>query len=204
MYGQKTVSTGTTSNVADALLAKQVIAGDNVAFEVLVKRYSTALFNYIYRFMGEHEEASDILQEVFLRFYMALPSLECEKPLKPWLFQVAHNCCIDELRQRRKHVLHFSQIESENTENDISVLDELPDTSPSIEEVIAQRDIQHVLQKAILSLPLKFRAVVALRYTSNLRFAEIGRILGMPEQTTKTYFHRAKTLLRQRLEKETL
>ena len=63
-----------------------------------------------------------------------------------------------------------------------------------------EQDTQCLLRGAILSLPIKFRNIVVLRYTSNLRFSEIGKIRGMPEQSTKTYFHRAKVLLRKRLE----
>jgi RNA polymerase sigma-70 factor (ECF subfamily) len=150
--------------------------------------------------MSDHEDASDVLQEVFVRFYLALPSLEHEKPFKSWLFQVAHNYCIDKLRQKRRHPIRFSQLETENNDGETSPLDELPDTSPPVEKLSEEKDIQCLVQNAILALPIKFRNVVLLRYTSNLRFSEIGKILGMPEQTTKTYFHRAKVLLRKGLE----
>lgn len=59
-----------------------------------------------------------------------------------------------------------------------------------------RRDLQLLLQQAIQTLPPKFRAVVILRYSSQLSFAEIGKVLTMPEATAKTYFHRAKVLLR--------
>ncbi len=185
--------------LSDAEAAQLVLSGDTKIFEVLVRRYSTPLFTYIYHFTHDSEEASDVLQEVFIRFYNALPTLGYEKPFKPWLFQVAHNYCIDQLRQKRKKAFNFSQIESENDGDEGFFLEEMPDPSPSIEEVIERQDMRRLLQQMILSLPIKFRNVVMLRYTSNLRFVDIGNILGMPEQTTKTYFHRAKVLLRKRL-----
>ena len=185
---------------SDTVVAQYVVAGDTEAFEILVKRYSTPLFNYIYHFMHDQEDASDVLQEVFVRFYLALPSLDYEKPFKSWLFQVAHNYCVDRLRQKRRYTLRFSQLEIENSDGETSLLDEIPDTSPSVEDLVEEQDAQNLLKQAIFSLPMKFRNVVILRYTSNLRFSEIGKILGMPEQTTKTYFHRAKALLRKRLE----
>lgn len=189
---------------SDTAIAQQVVVGDTGAFEILVKRYSTPLFNYIYHFMHDQEDTSDVLQEVFVRFYLLLPSLDHEKPFKSWLFQVAHNYCIDRLRQKRRYTLRFSQLEIENGDGESSLLDEIPDTSASVEDLIEEQDVQDLLQRAISSLPIKFRNVVILRYTSNLRFSEIGKILDMPEQTTKTYFHRAKALLRKRLEQTVL
>lgn len=191
-------------DLPDAVLAQQATSGDKQAFELLVRRYQVPLFNFIYRLMGDSEESSDLLQEVFLRFYTSLPSLHANKPFKPWLFQVAHNCCIDALRQRRKHVVPFSQIESEGDDDDLSLLDAIPDNALSIEDMIAHHDLQKALQEAIYTLPIKFRAVVTLRYTSNLRFSDIGRILNMPEQTAKTYFNRAKVLLRKSLSADIL
>jgi RNA polymerase sigma-70 factor (ECF subfamily) len=188
-------------NSSDAEVARQVLRGDTRAFEILVQRYNAPLFNYIYHFMGNNEDASDALQEIFVRFYLSLPALEDDKPFKSWLFQVAHNYCIDKLRQRRKHAIRFSQLETENSDGEISLLDELFDSSPSVEDLIEEQDTRSLVQNAILSLPIKFRNVVTLRYTSNLRFSEIGKILDMPEQTTKTYFHRAKVLLRKDLER---
>lgn len=191
-----------TIDMTDAALARLATEGNKDAFETLVRRYYVSLFNFIYRLMGDHEEASDLLQEVFLRFYTSLPSLHTDKPFKPWLFQVAHNCCIDALRQRRRQVLPFSHFDAEHDDEEMSVLDALPDPSLPVEVLAEQHDIQQNLQRAILALPVKFRTVVTLRYTSNLRFSDIGRILGMPEQTAKTYFNRAKALLRKMLTSE--
>jgi RNA polymerase sigma factor (sigma-70 family) len=182
--------------LSDAYLAQQALAGDQRAFEIMVRRYSTPLFNFICHLLGDYDQACDVLQQVFMRFFTSLPKLGTGAPFKPWLFQVARNCCVDELRRRRRYAIHFSQLESENDENDISFLNEIPDTSPLPEDLAERHDLQQVLHHAIESLPPKFRAVVMLRYTSQLSFAEIGRTLNMPEATAKTYFHRAKVLLR--------
>nr|MDQ2886993.1 sigma-70 family RNA polymerase sigma factor [Chloroflexota bacterium] len=182
--------------LSDALLAQQALAGDQEAFEIMVRRYSTPLFNFICRFLGDYDQACDVLQQVFMRFYTTLPRLGTGEPFKPWLFQVARNCCVDELRRRRRYAIQFSQLETENSEGELSFLNEIPDSSPLPEDLAERHDLQQVLNRAIQSLPPKFRAVVLLRYTSQLSFSEIGRTLNMPEATAKTYFHRAKVLLR--------
>ena len=182
--------------MSDALLAQMTLDGDQQAFEILVRRYSTTLFNFIYRFLGDYDQASDILQQVSLRFYTSLPRLGTGEPFKPWLFRVARNCCVDELRRRRRSAIHFSQLEAENTEGDVLCLGDMPDPGLLPDELMECQDLQQLLHEAIQSLPPKFRSVVLLRYVSQLSFAEIGKTLGMPEATAKTYFHRAKMLLR--------
>src|SRR5690348_11212609 len=166
----------------------------------MVQRYSTPLFNFICHFLGDYDQACDVLQQVFLRFYTSLPKLGTGDPFKPWLFQVARNCCVDELRRRRRYAIQFSQLVSDENEGEgTSFLNDIPDTGPLPEDIVERHDLQQVLQSAIQSLPPKFRAVVLLRYVSQLSFSEIGKALSMPEATAKTYFHRAKMLLRKLL-----
>jgi len=183
----------------DAILARLTLEGDQRAFEILLRRYSTTLFNFIYRFLGDYDQACDILQQVSLRFYSSLPNLGTGEPFKPWLFCVARNCCIDELRRRRRCALHFSQLETENGDGEVFYLDDMPDPGLSLDTLMEGQDLQQILQQTIQSLPPKFRAIVLLRYISQMSFAEIGKMLNMPEATAKTYFHRAKVLLRKML-----
>lgn len=183
-----------TIDISDGVLAKQTLAGDPYAFEDLVKRYSTPLFNFIYRFLGDYDQACDILQHVFIQLHGSLNTLRTDKPLKAWLFQVARNRCLDELR--RKRVIHFSELESVNDDEELSPLAAIPDNGPLPEELAEQSDLQYRLQDAIQTLPIKFRSVVLLRYAGQLSFSEIGQTLNMPEATAKTYFQRAKPLLR--------
>ena len=191
---------GQPVEVTDGVLAQQTLAGDQVAFEKLVQRYSSSLFNFICRFLNDYDSASDILQQVFTQLYISLPNLRTGEPLKAWLFRVARNRCLDELR--RKRVVHFSELQAPGEEEDLSPLAIIPDTSPLPEDVAERHDLQSILQDAIDGLPPKFRAVVLLRYASQLSFSEIGRALEMPEATAKTYFQRAKPLLRAALKNQ--
>lgn len=183
--------------MTDNALAQQSLEGNQQAFELLVKRYSGPLFNFIFRFLGDYDAASDILQQVMVQLYISLPKLRTGEPLKAWLFQVARNRCLDELR--RKHAIHFSELEKSVDDDEQLALADMPDISPLPEEVAERHDLQQILLKAIQELPPKFRAVVLLRYASQLSYAEIGRVLNMPEATAKTYFQRVKPLLRNAL-----
>lgn len=180
--------------ITDAVLARQALGGDNAAFERLVQRYTTPLLSFIYRFLGDHDLALDVLQHVFIQLYTLLPTLRTDKPLKSWLFQVAHNRCLDEVR--RKRAIPFSQLEQGNDDDELSLLTAIPDTRPLPEEMAERSDLRRSILQAIDALPPKYRSVVMLRYTRELSFLEIGQTLHMPEATAKTYFQRAKVQLR--------
>jgi len=181
----------------DAALARQVLGGDQEAFELLIQRYHLPLFHFICRFLGDSDLAHDVLQQVFLRLYTSLPALVARDSFRFWLFRVVHHCCVDELRRKHRYTLHFSQLE--NNEGELTGLCDIPDPGLLPEEVVERRDLQVLLQQAIETLPPKLRSVTILRYSSQLSFPEIGKILGMPQATAKTYFHRAKVLLRKKI-----
>ena len=183
-----------SSELSDGLLALQCLHGNERAFEGLFKRYRPALFKFIFNILHDYDLVCDVLQQVFLRLYISLPTLDTGRPLKSWLFQVARNSCLDELR--RKRVVRFSELDTYNEEDESDVLTFVPDPRPLPEEIAERHDVQARLLSAIQCLPPKFRSVVFLRYARQLTFPEIGKALGMPEATAKTYFSRAKPLLR--------
>lgn len=195
-------------DTSDSALLKKIAAGDQEAFETLVHRYQTPLFNFIRRYIKDYELAHDILQHVFFQLYLHvsklssnLSTLRTREPVKSWLYQVAWNRCMDELR--RKRPLLFSELEPGDDEEEWSLLEMIPDPCPLPEELAERADIQQRLFDAIEALPSKFRCIVLLRYTSGLTFLEIGERLNIPQNTAKTYFQRARPLLRTALTSET-
>lgn len=187
---------------SDAMLVQNVLTGDENAFTLLVQRYSTSLFTFICRFLNDYDAASDTLQHVWTQCYLSLDKLDTGVPLKPWLFQVARNRCLDELR--RKRGIPFSQLQLANDDEELSVLEAIADPSPLPEELAEQHDLQAQLQAAIDTLPVKYRSVVLLRYSAQMSFREIAETLTMPEATAKTYFQRSKPLLRTALTQRSL
>ncbi|BCL81807.1 RNA polymerase sigma factor [Ktedonobacteria bacterium brp13] len=182
---------------SDGVLVHEVLAGNQDAFEALVERYHTMLYRFIYHHLGEYDQACDVLQQVFLKLYIALPTLPTGEQLKPWLFRVAQNCCRDELRKRRRRrVTLFSAMEWQAEEEEMAPLATIPDNRPLPEEIAEYHDLQATLQQAIQALPTKFRSVVLLRYLYQCSFSEIGQVLEMPMTTAKTYYYRACSKLR--------
>jgi RNA polymerase sigma factor (sigma-70 family) len=178
---------------ADQVLLQRIQAGDRRAIEYLISRYQQSLFNVAARLLNDTDAAADAVQFAFIQLYTHAHELHANEGLRPWLFRVVRYRCLDELR--RRHATPFSHITAES-EDGLSPLDTLADPAPLPEDLAERDDLQLLLDEAIASLPPKYREVVALRYTADLSFAEIGEILGIPEATAKTHFHRAKPLLR--------
>lgn len=190
-------STLQEQGVPDGILVQQALAGDQSSFEFLVSRYNRLLASYIQDFLKDDEQVSDVLQQVFLQLFLSLPILLTTVPLRAWLIQVARNRCLDELRRRRRQAtMPFSTLERECGQEAQSLVEAIPDPEPLPEEVAERIDLHRSLQRAIASLPPKFRSIVLLHCFNQLTFAEIGRMLNMPASTAKTYFYRSLPHLR--------
>ena len=186
--------------VPDGVLVGQALAGNQCAFEFLVNRYHHQLVSYIRGFLKDNDQIYDVLQHVYLQLYLSLPILLRNVSLKAWLFQVARNRCLDELRKRRRRAeVPFSTLEREDGEEGLSPLEAILDPDPLPEEMTERGELHGSLHAAIVSLPPKFRSIVYLHCFRQLTFAEIGRTLNMPETTVKNYFYRSLPRLRRAL-----
>lgn len=169
-------------------------AGDTAAFETLVHRYTGPLHAFAARMVGA-DDAPDAVQHVFIQCHGAMPRLRADVPLRPWLYRVARNRCLDQLRARR--ALQHPHADPDDPDGDnADPLANVPDAGPSLDALAERGDLQRVLAEAIAALPPKYREVVALRYEGDLTFAEIAETLGIPENSAKTLFQRAKAMLR--------
>src|SRR5581483_6111258 len=182
--------------VSDALLARVALAGDQKAFATLVQRYHTTMFNFTYRFLGDCQQACDVVQEACLRFYHALPCSTTDTSLKLWLLRMTYSCCMDELRKKSGWSYRLSQLYGMyglDESLSASGISEQPSLSA---DMLARPGIQQVVQEAVVSLPPKLRAVIILRSISHLRFEEIGRVLEMPALAVQNCCIQAKMLVR--------
>ncbi len=183
----------------DQILLRSLQQGDKDAIGFFIDRYQTMLFNFAYRFLNDYDLASDVCQFAFIQLFLHSADLRSEEGVKPWLFRVVRHRCLDEVRRRK--ALPFSMLDSASEHDDRMLgMESVPDSQPTPEARVEEDELQAVLISAINALPEKFREVVRLRYTADLSFAEIGKILDIPEATAKTHFHRAKPLLRATLQ----
>lgn len=182
--------------LADEELSRRLREGDAGAFEALLRRYSQPIYNFALRMLGDAADAEDAAQHTFVEAFEKLPWTEVDAPIRPWLYKVARNKCIDLIRRRR--VVPLVSLEGPTEEG--GGLDP-PALGPLPEELYERAELQQLLGEAIATLAERSREVVVMRYVGELTFAEIGLALGMPENTAKTLFQRAKGQLRAYLRK---
>ena len=180
-----------------SLEGQQVVAArrrEPAAFEALVRRHQTTLYNFCLRMLGQPDDAADVAQETFVQLFSHLGRLDEQEPLAPWLFRVARNRCIDVIRRRRTVPL---ELPDESGEGNLAL--EPADEEPLPDEMAERADLQRLLSAAIAELPPAYAEVVALRYAGDRSFAEIALILDVDEGAARVRFHRAKGLLRHHL-----
>lgn len=186
-----------THDAGLSIEGQQVVAArrrDPGAFEALVRRHQSPLYNFCLRMLGQAEDAADVAQETFVQLYSHLGRLDEHEPIAPWLFRVARNRCIDIIRRRRTVPLGVP-----DDSGDSLFQIEPADEQPLPDELAERADLQRLLSSAIATLPPAYGEVVALRYAGDRSFAEIAQILDCDEGAARVRFHRAKALLRRHL-----
>src|SRR5262245_16734978 len=141
IIGRRRVPTLERGHWTDEALVQAFRGGDVAAFEALVERYSSPVYNFALRFLASPTDAADVAQQVFIQAFESLPGSRSEVPLRPWLMKVARNKCIDLTRRRRTVPLSSFGIDDDSAE--IDPIDEAP--LPS--ELYEQAELQHILQE---------------------------------------------------------
>jgi RNA polymerase sigma-70 factor (ECF subfamily) len=171
----------------ESRLIQRAQAGCAESFNVLVSRYYQAVYHLAYRLLGQREEAADATQSTFLKAYRSLKDFDVRRALKPWLFKICVNVCIDMQRARSLSPCSLSDLEG--------TLPAGEESAPQVEREELRREVR----SAIARLPIRYRQVVILRHYYGLEVAEIAEVVGAPSGTVKSWLYRARALLRKRL-----
>lgn len=177
---------------SDGDIILEYISGDDLMFDLLVKRYIKSIYNFACRIVGA-EDASDITQEVFVKVWKNIKKYNPEKSFKTWIFTIANNTSIDYLR--KKHAVLFSQLSSPDEHDDFE--SNLQSDLPLPDEEYFKNDQIKQINKLILTLPASVRSVIILKYCNDCTFSEIGTILGEPLDTVKSRHRRALIKLKE-------
>lgn len=186
-------------NLSDHQLIEATKSGDEAAFSEIMRRYRSPITNYIYRFLNDYEEAVDLAQETFVRVYFALERYHTEYAFSTYIYRIATNLAISEIRKRKRRKLlsltGLFQYDNEDAQ-DFNPPDEklLPD------ENLIETEQSRTIAKAIATLPEKYRAPIVLRDVEGKTYEEIAQILELGLGTTKSRISRARKLLREKLE----
>ena len=182
----------------DEALIAAALAGSPHAWEKLVKRYESRVFNQGLRLMGNPSDAMDLLQEVFLGVYRNLHRFRGDAKFSSWLFRIAHNKAID--LSRRKRLLAGTP---PNAGGEADPLEGLPaDRQQEPEISLMRSELNQRIVERLSQLPLAQRLVVELKVFQSMTFEEIADMQDISENTAKTRFYAALKKLKQTTEGE--
>ena len=181
---------------SDVQLMLDVKAGDEQSFELLLRRYTTPLVNFLYRMVRDSAVAEDLAQEVFLRVYRARKDYAPSAKFTTWMFRIATNLALNSVRDNRYRQSEISMDQAVSVGDDERRSMEVRDLTPTVEQVLVARSRSEMILRAIDALPAKQRAAVLLHKYQELDYDEIARILECSDSALKSLLFRAYETLR--------
>jgi RNA polymerase sigma-70 factor (ECF subfamily) len=175
-------------------LIQRCLQGDQAAWERIVRQYWRRVFNVAYKFVGKHDEAEDLTQDIFLKIFRSLDTFDRRANFQTWRISVSRNLCLDHylcvrtVRQR---------IDREVDANELTPAAAEPGPIAALE----QRDRVSLLRAALLALPETLRTAVVMRDIQELSYQEIAERLELPEGTVKSRINRGRTELARQIRK---
>jgi RNA polymerase sigma-70 factor, ECF subfamily len=176
--------------MADSDLVSRAAGGDPTAFQTLVERHRSMVYRAAYQFAGNHYDAEDIAQEVFLKVYRSLDRFRQDAQLTSWLYRIVMNACIDHRRRQSPAVSAPFGEEAERR------LLNTPEARPGPEDDAYAGELGQMLEGEIARLPQGQRIVFIMRHHQGLKLTEIAHALGLAEGTVKRQLHAAVHRLR--------
>jgi RNA polymerase sigma-70 factor (ECF subfamily) len=169
-------------------LIQRCLRGDQAAWEMVVRQYRRKVFNTAYKFVGRHDQAEDLTQDIFLKIFKSLDTFDSRANFQTWLISVSRNLCIDHYRRVRKE---RETIDRDVDANELSPVSREPSPMAGLE----RRDRVSLLRHAMAKLPDTLRTAVLMRDIQEMSYQEIADALHLPEGTVKSRINRGRTEL---------
>jgi RNA polymerase sigma-70 factor, ECF subfamily len=174
----------------ELMVAQRVELREELSFEEIFESYQERIYNCIYRLVGNAEEAHDLTQETFLRAYAGMSKIDGELKVGPWLYRIATNLCMDQLRRRKLirwepwdsfvSFFHPKQVARDNPERDA-----------------LRHESRELVHEVLQALPPKYRLCLVLREYQGMSCEEIGEVIGSSRSAVKSLLFRAREEFRQ-------
>jgi RNA polymerase sigma-70 factor (ECF subfamily) len=182
----------------DAALMLRVKQGDWAAFEELVDKYKQPVMNLVFRMLHDAAEAEDLAQVVFLQVYKSAHRYEVSSKFSTWMFTIARNLCLNEIRRRSRHPA--MSLDSPHPEHEDQPLQQFEDRkSFSPPESLLHGELEEKIEEALAELPENQRTAILLCRGDELSYEDIAKVLGCSLSATKSLIHRGRETLKQML-----
>ncbi len=180
------------TDVADTELIATAINGREESFEELVRRYQRPITNYVYRMLGDYDTALDVTQEIFIKVYNSLARYSSEYKFSTWLYRIAHNAAIDNMRRRHGNE---QSLEVENSDGTYQLQLESPNPTPEQER--ERTEWRNEIESVVKCLPPTYRDLIILRHSQDFSYEEIAEVTNLPLGTVKNRLFRAREMMRE-------
>ena len=187
-------------------LVRRLKARDEDAFREMVRTYQEQVYNLVFRMLGNHEEAEDLSQDVFVTVFKSIDRFRGDSKLSTWLYRIAANQCKNRYKYLARRQFHAAKPLDELSERGAAGRDGGPVMSLQAQisepdKIVEGKRLERAIQQEIAGLEEEQRLLVVLRDIQGLSYQEMAGITELPEGTVKSRLHRARMNLKKRLKK---
>ncbi len=182
----------------EALFVSRLQANEDAAYDELVRMYNGTIYHVAYRMLGDAAEASDVVQEIFLKVFRNIGGFKAEAALKTWIFKIAFSEILNRLRWwKRRH--KFSTVSLDDQPHGNPASDSVVHKGPTPEEILQAKERETAIQHALRRLSHEHRSIIVLRDIEGFSYNEIADVLGISIGTVKSRLARARADLKKSL-----
>ena len=178
-------------------LIKKAKKGDIAAFEELVRLHEKKVYTIAYKYMGNYEDAGDITQETFIKAYQVIETFRGEASFGTWVYRIAANKALDELRKRKKFQITSLEEEIELEAGSVSKEIAAEDATP--EEYYLQQETGQYLQQLLNEMREEYKVVIIMREVEGRTYEEMAKALDCSLGTVKSRLSRARNHLKEKI-----
>ncbi|WP_266205066.1 RNA polymerase sigma factor [Pontibacter kalidii] len=181
--------------LTDEAIVSRVLARETSLYELLMRRHNQKLYRAIRSYLKEEQEVEDAMQDTYLKAFEKLHQFRCDAQFSTWLIRIGINTALAKLRER-KRIFPFSLL-VDQPEDISNLITQINFMNP--EHIAIQQEVKQLLEKAIDSIPEKYRIIYTLREVEGMPLSEITECLDLSESNVKVRLHRAKAMLKESL-----
>jgi RNA polymerase sigma-70 factor (ECF subfamily) len=184
----------------EALFVSRLQANEDAAYDELVRVYSASIYHVAYRMLGDAADASDVVQDIFLKIFRNIGGFKGEAALKTWIFKIAFSEILNRLRWwKRRHRFATLSLDEQPNGNGNPASDYVADSGPSPEEILQAKERENAIQQALWRISNEHRSILVLRDIEGFSYNEIADVLGISMGTVKSRLARARADLKKSL-----